>query len=191
MLTSWSEQSTRRSFQRMVLTLPPARANSIRPDWVNPRFPPSRHPHPQLGTSTAPGRSPCPHLTVGLGTGLDIRTTPPFTGRSRRQQDRPDSTQVGSACGLRVQPSGRASAGHGMALVVRDQTPPPSDQRAVVVVPRRTRQREQPGRSANDAPAFGFGSTNTCDGRRPPQPMCSDNSIPLPNTSRTCPDTTT
>ena len=42
MLTSWSEQSTPALLSiASVLTLPPARAYSMRPRWVRPRFPPS------------------------------------------------------------------------------------------------------------------------------------------------------
>ena len=47
MLTSWSEQSTPAELSiASVLIFPPAppapcRANSIRPSWVAPRFPPS------------------------------------------------------------------------------------------------------------------------------------------------------
>lgn len=42
MFTSWSEVSTPALLSMAsVLTLPPLRANSIRPSWVAPRLPPS------------------------------------------------------------------------------------------------------------------------------------------------------
>ena len=42
MLTSWSLQSTPAELSiASVLSLPPARANSMRPRWVSPRLPPS------------------------------------------------------------------------------------------------------------------------------------------------------
>ena len=42
MLTSWSLQSTPAELSiASVLIFPPLRANSMRPRWVSPRFPPS------------------------------------------------------------------------------------------------------------------------------------------------------
>ena len=57
MFTSWSEVSTPAELSMAsVFTCPPDRANSIRPNWVQPRLPPS--PITRQRSSVASARMP-------------------------------------------------------------------------------------------------------------------------------------
>jgi len=178
---------------RRCLTLPPARANSIRPRWVNPRLPPS----PTTRTRSwparppGPGRWPCP-LGVGVRFpgGLDVgcrcrRSTSRSAGARRiaRISSGGVSWVIGSA-----QPERGADLGgdrHRLHRASANTPPPGLISELVVVVPGGAGQpRTSAARSANEVEGIRVGSTNTCRwSNAATSRMCSDSSIPLPNTS--------
>ena len=190
MFTSTSEVFTPAELSMAsVLRRTPARAASMRPRWVRPRLAPSPT---TLARSSRPGDAdgvvgPVAGLLVGLGGGADIGADAAEPEQvDRRLQDRLHQLGRASPRPGRSRAPRWISGESGMVLRLREKTPPPARDQAVVVVAPRTSGRGRTGAGArrSSRPRRGSGRGRCRGGRRPPRAAGSrDSSMPLPNTS--------
>ena len=148
MLTSWSEVSTPPELSMAsVLSLPPPRANSMRPRWVSPRLAPS--PTTRQRSSRASTRTPSLSRSPASASPSSLALTkvpmPPNQSRSTSARSRARSSSSGATLPRRMPKRARTSGDSAIGLgAAREDPAAGGDQRRVVVAPRGAGQREQP-----------------------------------------------
>ncbi len=130
MLTSWSEQSTPAELSMASLnTRPPPRANSMRPRWVTPRFPPSPTTLQRRSQPSARMLSLAlsPTAECGSSAALIYVPMPPFQSKSTGAFKMPAINSSGVRCSPSIPRTALIGSVISIDFEERGNTPPPSE----------------------------------------------------------------